>query len=177
MSNQNHENKVYNLVAQLNNKHKHWINVVNQLGEHSLAEDFVQEAYIKLIENADKIDENKNIHNYFHTILKNMVLTFKNSKKNIKKEEYDDQHDSPTEEYSEEYMEPLDELKQFIETFDWYSRKLYLLWAKEGISIRKLAKEIGIPFSNVYYSIKSSKQKIKEYIDNNPHLKEKYNEK
>ena len=90
------------------------------------------------------------------------------SKKVIKTEitkevEYSLREDESNE-LAEELAQPYIE---FIDTWDWYDKKLFMLWVNNRISIRKLSRETNIGFMSVYNTIKKCKQKLKEWQKEN----------
>jgi hypothetical protein len=137
-------------------RHKHWVSIVKKFGEINYAEDVVQEAYIKVY--------GKDINEaYFYYTLRSLTMDL-HSKKVIKTEitkevEYSLREDESNE-LAEELAQPYIE---FIDTWDWYDKKLFMLWVNNRISIRKLSRETNIGFMSVYNTIKKCKQRLKEW--------------
>jgi DNA-directed RNA polymerase specialized sigma24 family protein len=147
-------------------RHKHWVSIVKKFGEINYAEDVVQEAYIKVMKLNKEINEA-----YFYYTLRSLTMDL-HSKKVIKIEitkdiEYlikEDDSNELAEELAQPYLE-------FIETWDWYDKKLFMLWVNNRISIRKLARETKIGFKSVYTTIKKCQKRLIEW--QNDQLKEK----
>lgn len=139
-------------------RHKHWVSMVKKFGEVNYAEDVVQEAYIKVMKLNKEINEA-----YFYYTLRSLTMDL-HSKKVIKVEitkdiEYlikEDDSNELAEELAQPYIE-------FIETWDWYDKKLFMLWINNRISIRKLSRETNIGFKSVYTTIKKCQKRLIEW--------------
>jgi DNA-directed RNA polymerase specialized sigma24 family protein len=139
-------------------RHKHWVSMVKKFGEVNYAEDVVQEAYIKVMKLNKEINEA-----YFYYTLRSLTMDL-HSKKVIKVEitkdiEYlikEDDSNELAEELAQPYLE-------FIETWDWYDKKLFMLWVNNRISIRKLSRETNIGFKSVYTTIKKCQKRLIEW--------------
>ncbi len=142
-------------------RHKHWVSMVKKFGEVNYAEDVVQEAYIKVMKLNKEINEA-----YFYYTLRSLTMDL-HSKKVIKVEitkdiEYlikEDDSNELAEELAQPYLE-------FIETWDWYDKKLFMLWVNNRISIRKLSRETNIGFKSVYTTIKKCQKRLIEWQNN-----------
>lgn len=139
-------------------KHKHWIKVVKKFGETNYAEDIVQEAYLKLL--GRDINEA-----YFYFTLRSMTMDL--HRKKIEKVELtkdieyllaDSKDDNLTEEMAKPYFD-------FIDTWEWYDKRIYLLYVNQNVSLRKLAKETKIGLTSLYITIRNCKNKIKQWQD------------
>ena len=140
-------------------RHKHWVAMVKKFGEINYAEDVVQEAYIKVY--------GKDINEaYFYYTLRSLTMDL-HSKKVVKVEmtqdiEYslrEDESNDLAEEKAQPYIE-------FINTWHWYDKMLFMTYVNNKISMRKLSRETGIAFMSVYYTIKKCKLRLKEWQEN-----------
>jgi DNA-directed RNA polymerase specialized sigma24 family protein len=140
-------------------RHKHWVAMVKKFGEVNYAEDVVQEAYIKVY--------GKDINEaYFYYTLRSLTMDL-HSKKVIKVEVTQDIEYNLKEDESNELAEELAQpYIEFIDTWDWYDKMLFMTWVNNKISMRKLSRETGIAFMSVYYTIKKCKLKLKEWQEN-----------
>jgi len=134
--------------------HQKWVQIVKGFGEDFLAEDVVMEAYI-YVNNKPKINEC-----YFYYLLRSLTMNLQRQKKKHQLEELDTNLIIFEEEYFE--IELKDYILDYINSWYWYDRKLYLL-VKNGYSMRKIARETGIGFNSIYNTIKNCEQKIKDY--------------
>jgi len=137
-------------------RHKHWVSIVKKFGEVNYAEDVVQEAYIKVY--GKEINEA-----YFYYTLRSLTMDLHSKKVNkveITREiEYslrEDESNDLAEELAQPFME-------FIDTWHWYDKMLFMLWVNNKISMRKISRETKINFTSVYNTIKKCKQRLKEW--------------
>lgn len=142
-------------------KHKHWIKIVQGFGEKEYAEDIVQESYIRVY--------GKDINfAYFYQVLRTMTYHLhhkKVEKVEITKEiEYSLKEDNTGEEEIKEILKPYID---FINTWDWYDKKMYMLYVTTDVSMRKMAKDSGIPLMNIFQTLKRCKERIKQWQKEN----------
>ena len=137
-------------------RHRHWISVVKRFGEINYAEDIVHEAYIKVMLLEKPINEA-----YFYFTLRSLTMNLHN-KKVIKVEITNEIEclliDSQEDDFILELAKPF---LDFIQTWGDYERMLFMVWVNKGISMRKMARESGIPFKSIYHTIKNCKEKLK----------------
>ncbi len=140
-------------------KHKHWIRVVERFGEYRYAEDIVQEAYIKVY--GKKINEA-----YFYFTLRSLTMDLHRSKVEILPISKDVEYEiSLFDEINlEEITKPY---YDYINTWSWYDKMLFLLWVDSGVSMREISRRTRISFMSVYNTIKNCKQKIKSWEKEN----------
>ena len=133
--------------------------MVKKFGEVNYAEDVVQEAYIKVY--------GKDINEaYFYYTLRSLTMDL-HSKKVVKVEITQDIEYSLKEDESNELAEELAQpFIDFIDTWHWYDKMLFMTWVNNKISMRKLSRETGIAFMSVYYTIKKCKERLKEWQEN-----------
>lgn len=139
-------------------RHKHWVSMVKKFGEVNYAEDVVQEAYIKVMKLNKEINEA-----YFYYTLRSLTMDLHSKKvikveitKDIEYSLFEDESNKLAEELAQPYLE-------FIETWDWYDKKLFMLWVNNKISIRKLSRETNIGFKSVYTTIKKCQKRLIEW--------------
>jgi len=148
------------LVDNIYKRHKHWIQIVKKFGETNYAEDIVQEAYIKLL--GKEVNES-----YFYYTLRSLTVNLhrkKIDKVEITREiEYSLKEDT----YNEDLNEFIKPYMDFINTWDWYDRKMYLIYINNNVSMRKMAKESGIPLMNIFQTIQRCKLKLKQWQKEN----------
>lgn len=139
-------------------RHKHWVSMVKKFGEVNYAEDVVQEAYIKVMKLNKEINEA-----YFYYTLRSLTMDLHSKRvikevitKKIEYSLFEDESNQLAEELAQPYLE-------FIETWDWYDKKLFMLWVNNRISIRKLSRETNIGFKSVYTTIKKCQKRLIEW--------------
>lgn len=165
-----------NIVAK---QHDTWVNIIKSFGEHFFCDDLVQEAYIALSKYADpdKIIKNGKVsRGYMFFTLKSMHHQFYNKKKKIKKVNIDDDKNFlqfPAEDNIEEneaFHKICLLVDEVSEDWHWYDRKLWSLYSRTDMSIRKLASETKISWVSIFNTLKNVKLDLKnklqeEYID------------
>jgi DNA-directed RNA polymerase specialized sigma24 family protein len=145
------------VIEKLFKKHKQWIAIVKSFGEVNYAEDVVMEAYIKV--NGREVNDS-----YFYLTLRSLTMDL--HRKKVDMVEISESLNLVDEDYQEQDIEPL---KEFITTFEWYDRDLFMLYANAGMSMRKLSRETKISFTSIYNTINKCKLKLKkEHQKNNP---------
>jgi DNA-directed RNA polymerase specialized sigma24 family protein len=139
-------------------RHKHWVSMVKKFGEVNYAEDVVQEAYIKVMKLNKEINEA-----YFYYTLRSLTMDLHSKRvikevitKKIEYSLFEDESNQLAEELAQPYLE-------FIETWDWYDKKLFMIWVNNKISIRKLSRETNIGFKSVYTTIKKCQKRLIEW--------------
>lgn len=141
-------------------KHKHWIKIVEGFGEKNYAEDIVQEAYIKL--------HGKDINEaYFYFTLRSLTMDLHRKKVDKIEITQEIEYDLKEDTYQEELEEFIQPYKEFINTWHWYDRQMYLLYISKNVSMRKMSKDSGISLMNIFYTLQKCKQKIKEWQERN----------
>jgi len=153
----------------------------NNFKVRNYAEDYVQEAYIKLLkydELYDKIVEGeKASKGYMFFALRSIIF---NDLKKVKEPKYNhvgDQYDMDyCFELLDEGIDPKIEAIESLETKmyevlkaesdDWFDYELFRKYLKTGKSFRVLAEESGLGIQTIYLSIKKSKLIIAEHLYN-----------
>ena len=175
-----------NILDVLFLKHHTWIKYVKSFGcREDIAEDFVQEMYIKIFNYSQKKDNdlmyNENEVNYFfvYVTLKNMYYDNLRKKKNIIIIDLSNDFVQDESEYTEtEYHVKndaidcwIDRLNKDIEKIPEYNlKKANLIYIKfifqkifiEQMSVSELSREVGI----TYWSLRNTVLIIKEQIKN-----------
>ena len=133
-------------MEQLYNQHNKWIKIAKTFGAGDVAEDLVQDAYLKAIPR-EKVNDA-----LFYFMLRDCVSNHFRKEKRV---------------YL--YIEPEqflnEQLYSFIDTFHPYDRKLYLTYINEKLSMRDIAKETGISLTSIYNTIKNCNETLKKFIE------------
>ena len=175
-----------NILDVLFLKHSTWITYVKSFGcPDDIAEDFVQEMYIKIFNYSQKKDNDlmydQNEVNYFfvYVTLKNMYYDNLRKKKNLITVDLSDDFIQDESEYTEGDFNLkndavclwIDKLNKDIEQISEYNRKkANLLYIKfiydkifvEQMSVSELSREVGI----TYWSLRNTMLIIKDQIKN-----------
>ena len=143
-------------LKEITDRHKHWIKVVEGFGEKQYAQDIVQEAYIKVI------NLNKEINfAYFYFTLRSLTMDLHRKKVDKIEITQEIEYSLKEDNYQEEVSEFVKPYMDFINTWDWYDKKMYLIYITNNVSMRKMAKESGIPLMNIFQTIQRCKLKLK----------------
>ena len=173
------ECKYINQVAIIGKRHNEWLRVAMF---HGLpiedAQDLVQDFYCKLMELGKKegsldrifVEDGSVNEVYIFQSIRNRAINFKklngkvvsleeNNCKELKWE--DDKEIRESKEEDEVRLEKVAEVMKGLKRFD---RNLLVVYYRDGKSLRKLAKEIGISFPTILYSYRTTKKHIKEQL-------------
>lgn len=162
------------LLKEVAKHHKEWISIVKAHSfnktEVAYAEDFVQEAYLKLYSYAtpERVAPNGVLNRgYVFFTLKSVLFDYRKAKKGAKislddcktceqEQEETGQHNSP---------EPiLQKIHQITRDWNWYDKELFEIYIKEIPSIRKLADETKISATSIYNTLKKAKNEISQKL-------------
>tara|TARA_R100001510_G_scaffold20847_1_gene18247 strand:- start:962 stop:1459 length:498 start_codon:yes stop_codon:yes gene_type:complete len=153
-------------------KHKTWVRTVISFGcDPAIAEDIVQEAYIKinkLIEKGLDISYGNEI-NYFYVYktLKTLYGDLLRQNKKIKKVDIDALNKYIIEE--EEQVKDVDvskkmqELNNILDSIYWYDRKVFEI-ISSGVTIAELSRKTNITYASLYNTYRNVKNIIKNNI-------------
>jgi DNA-directed RNA polymerase specialized sigma24 family protein len=174
------------MLTELFKKHSQWVNYIKSFGcPDDVAEDYVQEMYIKMHYHIEKhgntlMFNNNEINRYFiYVVLKNMYTDdIRKAKNKIKVEltdQYKEEEDEPIQCNDDEYLESIKtwllRLENDINNISTYNReKASLIYIKfifdkvfiDGISVSELSREVGI----TYWSLRNTVLIIKDQIKN-----------
>jgi len=177
-----------NILDVLFKKHSTWLKYVKSFGcDSDIAEDFVQEMYIKIFIYSQKKENdlmfNENEVNYFfvYVTLKNLYFDNLRLKKRIIKEPLSDDFIETIQMYSEDdfnskndaLMRWLDNLTKEIESIkDYNHKKANLIYIKfiydkifiDRMSVTDLSKEAGISYWSLRNTILIIKKQIKNEV-------------
>lgn len=129
-------------------QHKKWINIAKTFGADDLAEDFVQDAYIKILDK-EKVNES-----LFYFVLRNTIAD------HFRKDKRECYYIEPTQFITEE-------IYQFIDTWHEHDKNLYLVYISYKVSMRELAELSDISLTSIYNTIKNCNKKILTFINEN----------
>ena len=151
----------------------------NNMNVRNYAEDYVQEAYLKLLRYDNLFDKvitekGKVQKGYMFFALRSIVFNDLKKKSNLKYNHLGDQYDfeekfmhidngRETEDVAAEALEA--KLYEVLkENVQWFDYELFKTYMTKGESFRTLAKESGIGVRTIYLSIKRSKTVIAEKL-------------
>lgn len=155
-------NKILNILSQ---DHDKWLRIVKSFGLDKDAEDLVQDMYLKIYQLDPKykqtimFNETEVNHYFIFRMLRNMFLD------KCKKKKYTTSIETTnvnplSKEISYEYQEQIDLIKNEIDTWHVYYKRIHELLYLEGINMTQLSKMTGID----YNVIRRAKQKIDKLL-------------
>lgn len=156
------------VILLLAKKHKTWVNLVLSFGcNKMIAEDIVQEMYIKVI---PKIENGLDIiyyeddinYYYIYKVLKTLFIDLKRKGKNITIVNIEDSNYSKLHndvDYEKAYKKVKDELNNMF----WYDRKVFEI-INDGESIADFSRNSYIEYFSLYNTYRKVKDKLKKLI-------------
>jgi len=156
------------VILLLAKKHKVWISyVVSFSNEKNIAEDIVQEMYIKVINKVERgldivYHDNDINYAYIHRVLYTLFIDYVRKKKNIKMISFDD-IDYSAIEYDIDYQKSYDKVKEELNSMFWYDRKVFEI-INGGESIADFSRNSYIEYFSLYNTYRKVKEKLKKLI-------------
>ena len=156
------------VILLLAKKHKTWINRCCSFGcNKMIAEDIVQEMYIKVIPKIEMgldIIYHDNDINYYYIfkVLKTLYIDLKRKGKNITIVNIEDINLSQYD-YDVDYDEAYGKIKDELKTMFWYDRKVFEI-VNEGESIADFSRNSYIEYYSLYNTYRKVKEKLKKLI-------------
>jgi hypothetical protein len=165
----------------LSKNHNVWVAMGLSIGiPEDIVEDFVHETYLRLnkyVDNPEKIMYNETEINrfYVYITIKNLWNDYSKAKSKYvvyKIDNYNSEYVFNTSDniiyeevnYEKERAEQsiLNRINEEVESWDhWYDKKLFKLYYKTDMSMRKLAKETNISVTSIFNSCKNYKDILK----------------
>jgi len=156
-------------LTKLAKHHKEWLNIVRSFGEDFLAEDIVQETYIKIyrLNHIDKIVPDEVNKSMMWLTLRSVFIdhirTLRMEKvgldvcKELSSSEIDlEKHES--------FEKLLEKINNEVESWHWYDTMLYKHYRESNKSMREIAKETGISVTSIFLTLKDCKERLKEAV-------------
>jgi len=149
--------------------HEDYLRIVKSLGVDDLAEDIVQEMYLKISKYCSPeriLQENGTVNKYYiRCVLYNLVHDYRKQQNKHKKVNIEEVYNLGVEydyiEETEAYTGLIQLIGEEVKTWHWYDRDLFTLYWKTGWSIRKLSDETRISTSSIFQTLKYCKNQIR----------------
>lgn len=161
------------LINILAKNHKEWVSIVERFGEHTFAEDIVQEMYLKVIRrnHFDKCIINGKVNrSYVYMILRTLHGDFDRYKKVLIKKKVDVsecrflEYEQEDTEEQEAYESVKERIKQETLTWHPFDRLTYEIYTEKQLSIRKIAEKSNIHYMTIFTTLKRCKQKLRDNV-------------
>ena len=146
--------------------HNEWVSIVRSFGCDE-PEDIVQDMYLRIhqyVEPSRIITDNEVNKGFIWFTLRNLFLKDVTKYKCEQLKHYELQQEESSETQKQCLEVILGKLDTFVDSFDWYDKKLFTIYYKSEKSQRDLAKETGISLSSLSNSLKRQKKLIKENL-------------
>ena len=153
-------------IEQLYDKHKTWIKIVKSFGcNDTIAEDLVQEMYVKIIIKVQKgldIRYNETEINYYYIFrtLNSLFIDLTRKKKNIYIEGLENiknKSDDP------DYLGTYEAVQKELDKMYWYDKRIFEL-INGGESIASLSRKTHIPYYSLYNTYTKVKERLKKLL-------------
>lgn len=160
----------------LASRHKEWVLIVNSFGEFQIAEDIVQDMYLKLYDGGhlDKIiiDGKVSTTGVWLT-LRSIYIDIKRKERFFFTELEDCYLEADVKdiEFEKRYDELLYQLTIGLNELDKddkypYNKELFKLYASTDMSLQDIENEVGISKRSVHYTIDKCRKKLKSKLEN-----------
>jgi len=140
--------------------------ILNKTGNSADTDDILQEVFVKIIRNIDKVNQSENLRQYLYGIVRNTLNDhFKNQKTYCNDTEIKEQ-------FSETEINSLNEtiaeccIKPFINKLPDNYKQALLMTEFQSISQKELAGKLNISYSGAKSRVQRGKEKLKELILN-----------
>ncbi len=156
-----------NLLNDLAIKHKDWVRIVLSFGaDEDVAEDYVQDMYLKIYDWYLRSDKAKSIMyngdeiNYYFVFktLNSLYITKKRREVKYPKASLEDVQLTDNIDFDKNMF--MNEIQEKIDKLYWYDKKIFEFVYKKGMSMLQLSQLTGIS----YYSIKRTINKVKKIL-------------
>jgi len=160
-------------IENLYKKHKTWVKIVKSFGcNNYMAEDLVQEMYIKIIlkiKNGLDIRYNENEINYFYIFrtLNSLYIDLTRKNYNVCKINIDQVNESllnsSKNNINIDYAEKYDIIKKELDKMYWYDKKVFEI-INGGESIAALSRKTHIAYYSLYNTYTKVKKKLIKFL-------------
>ncbi len=151
--------------------HKDYVEVVRKFGETFLAEDIVQEAYLRMLKYCKPeniITKGKVNKSYVYFVIRNIYIDYLKERDKYQIVSIENLHYLTSEEDEEQkheaYLTILNKIKEESCSWHWYDKRLFEIYKDSGKSIRQLSNETNISVKSIFQTLKHCKQRIKENV-------------
>ena len=131
-------------------------------GDEALAEDMVQDTFIKALRNTDRFAEGTNLRAWLMRILYNNVMSVYRHKQVAKEGPYPEGFDPAQEQPAD--AEVSDEVLQAVSDLPEDYRKVFLMAALEDSPYQEIAEKLGIPVGTVMSRLWRARQTLQRKL-------------
>ena len=134
-------------------------------GNTQEAEDLVQEVFISIWDNRDKLDENRSFSGFLFKIAKNRALNIIKSK--LTRQiyiQYTQNEDKVHWDKEIEIGELLEMINKSLASLPEQTQKIFMLSRNEGLTYKAIAQKLNISENIIDHEIRKALKVIKEYL-------------
>jgi len=139
--------------------------IQNKTRNSADTDDILQDVFIKIIRNIDKVTQSENLRHYLYGIVRNAINDYFRNRKptpvtdEIKEEEF-------TEEETQSLNATVAEccIRPFINKLPPHYREALLITEFQDVSQKELTERLGISYSGAKSRVQRGKEKLKELI-------------
>ena len=139
------------------------------LKDDSLAEDILQEVFLRLWRNRERIDLNKSLKSYIYTAAHNLCINALRDQK-LARDKIKDIGDKDSHNYDPAAIASENQLKEAllvaIEDLPEKCREVFKLSRQDGLSQKEISKKLGIGIKTIETHIGNAIKKIKSSLKN-----------
>lgn len=148
------------------NFHKELKIFINGKVRHSAdSDDILQDVFVKMLVNIDKVNNAENIRGYIYGIVRNSISDYFKSRKFVVSETEDfdvELNEDESNDLNEKVAECC--IKPFIEKLPEHYREALLVTEFMDVSQKELAERLGISYSGAKSRVQRGKEKLKDMI-------------
>ena len=151
----------YTELSEVAKRHKDWIALVKSFGEQELAEDIVQDMYLK-------IDQKEEVNDgYIYLTLRSITLNHfydKQKRKKTNLEDCNELEQIDNTEREEAFGKVLDKINKEMCSWIDYDQNLFRIYFHTDLSLRQMADKLDLEVSHIYNTIRRCKDKLQENV-------------
>jgi len=133
--------------------------IVSIIKDHDLAEDLMQDTYVKFLEKIDQYHTGANPYAYVSTIARNLAInTYNKNKKEIISDEIIDSIPSPEESVNDE------DIFKILDLLDPSEREIVTLHVINDLKFKEIVPLVGKPLGTVLWIYNKAIKKLKEKV-------------
>ena len=131
-------------------------------GDRAMAEDMVQETYLKAIRHADRFTPGTNLRGWLMRILYNNVISVFRHRQVAREGPYPSGFDPA--ELAKVDLEVSDEIQQAVGELPSDHRQVFLMAALDDFPYREIAKKLGIPMGTVMSRLWRARRTLRDRL-------------
>jgi DNA-directed RNA polymerase specialized sigma24 family protein len=158
------------ILTKLAERHSEWVSMARAIGCGISSDDVVQDMYLRIHKyKSMELTEDGEVNSvYVWYVLNNL---FKDGIRKANKlevvsigEGFEIEQIEDVEQKEESYTVIIDKIKEEVDSWTWYDRKLFNLYTTSNLSMRGLHEETNISLSSIFNTLKNCKERIKANV-------------